>query len=177
MSITFTHITTNDEGIIDKEWEKCVEETNELLVVAFGKGNDPYLWGATRIVKGCIDDKLVCTCGLKYWWKDNTLAFIDSVGAFPQNRGYGSLLMRYIVEYLNNSGVKKIYLKIDKNEKADRLKKFYSQFGFSEVNEVNRDIAIFIDYKAHDEYDDDEYDDDDFHDEYIMSRSGSVNSV
>jgi hypothetical protein len=36
MSITFSHKTTNNEGRIDKEWEERVEETNKVLVVAFG---------------------------------------------------------------------------------------------------------------------------------------------
>jgi N-acetylglutamate synthase-like GNAT family acetyltransferase len=111
-------------------------------------------------VKGCIDGEPVCTSGVEYPYEDNTEALISSVGASPQNRGYGKLLMQHIVKHLDDSGVKNIYLKIDKNEKADRLKKFYSQFGFSEVNKVN---DFFFEYNTRKDY--------------VMSRSGSVNSV
>jgi ribosomal protein S18 acetylase RimI-like enzyme len=150
-----------NDGGIDEEWKECVEETNKLLVVAFGKGNDPYYWDATEMVKGYIDGKLVCICGVEYDYEDNTKALIDSICASPQNRGYGTSLIQYIIKYLNDSGVKNIYLKIDKNEKADRLKKFYSQFGFSEVKKVYDDY--FFEYHSHDEY--------------VMYRSSSVNSV
>ena len=66
-----------------------------------------------------------------------------------------SLIIKKYQVFCN--GIKKIYLKIDKDEKADRLEKFYSQFGFSVVNKVVEDDEVFVDC--------------DTDKEYVMSRS------
>jgi hypothetical protein len=47
----------------------------------------------------------------------------------------------------NDEGIKKIYLKIDKDEKADRLEKFYSQFGF-----FVEDDEVFVNCDTDEEY-------------------------
>jgi hypothetical protein len=73
--------------------------------------------------------------------------------------------MQHIVEHLKASGVIKTYLKIDKDEKADRLEKFYSNFGFAKV-EVGEEDVLF-DYDPYLNLDV----------EYVMSYSGSANSV
>jgi N-acetylglutamate synthase-like GNAT family acetyltransferase len=164
MSISFSHITTNDEGRIDDKFEEFVVEANKVWSVAFNnEGYGRYECPATRVAIGSIDGNPVCACAIEYWWKNNTTVLIHAVGASPQNRGYGTSLMRHIVEHLEDLGIQQMYLKVDKNDKADRLEKFYSQYGFVKVDKVDEDDEVFVDC--------------DTDEEYVMSRSGSVNSV
>ena len=114
------------------------------------------------VMIGRIDNKPVCAAIIEYW---NDIALISCMGVYPQKCGHGSSLMQHIVEHLKDSGVIKTYLKIDKDEKADRLEKFYSNFGFAKY-EVDKEDVLF-DY--------DPYLDLDL--EYVMSYSGSANSV
>jgi len=155
-------MTTNDEGRINEIWERFIKNVvNKVLKDAFNnKGYDRYECSATRVVVGYYDGNPVCTCGIEYWWKDKSKALLSAVGASPQNRGYGKLLMLHTIKYLDNWGIKKIYLKINKDEKADRLEKFYSQFGFSVVNKFVEDDEVFVDC--------------DTREEYVMSRSSQL---
>jgi GNAT superfamily N-acetyltransferase len=154
MSITFSHMTTNDEGRINEIWERFIKNVvNKVLKDAFNnEGYDRYGCSATRVVIGYNDGIPVCTCGIEYWWKDKTKALLSAVGASPQNHGYGTLLMQHIVKYLDDWGIKKIYLKIDKDEKANRLEKFYSQFDFSVINKVVEDDEVFVNCDTDEEY-------------------------
>ena len=164
MSITFSHMTTNDEGRINEIWERFIEKVANLVWrEAFGREYGRYECPATRVVIGYIDGKPVCACAIEYWWKNNKTVLLSAVGASAQNRGYGTSLMRHTVKYLDDWGIQQIYLKVDKDEKADRLKEFYRRYGFSEVNKVDEDDELLVDW--------------DTDKEYVMSRSGSVNSV
>ena len=153
MNITFSHRTTNDEGKINEFWERFIKNVvNIILKDAFNKEYDRYGCLANRVVVGYNDGKPVCTACIDYWWKNNKTVLLSAVSASPRNRGYGTLLMQHTLKYLDDWGIKKIYLKIDKNEKANRLEKFYSQFGFSVVNKVDEDDKVFIDCDIDKEY-------------------------
>jgi len=159
MSITFSHRTTNDEGRINETWERFIKIANQVWKVAFrNEGYDRYGCPATRVVIGYIDGKPVCACAIEYWWKNNKTVLIHAVGASPQNRGYGTSLVRHTVKYLDDWGIQQMYLKVDKDEKTDRLEEFYKRYGFVIVDKVDE---RFVDW--------------DPDKEYVMSRSGSVN--
>lgn len=75
------------------------------------------------------------------------------MGAYPQKCGYGSSLIQYIIKFLKNLGVTKIYIKIDKDDKAKRLEKFYSNYGFTKIKEYKEykeceeDVLFYYDSK------------------------------
>ncbi len=51
-----------------------------------------------------------------------------------QGKGYGSVMMTYVIDYFHKQGVKKIKLQVEsKNKHAIKL---YKKFGFSFVNEI-----------------------------------------
>lgn len=80
-------------------------------------------------------------------------ALISCMGVYPQKRGYGTSLIQYIIKFLKNLGVIKIYLKIDKDDKAKRLEKFYFNNGFTKINEYKEykeceeDVLFYYDSK------------------------------
>jgi hypothetical protein len=149
----FSNINKNDEHF--EEYVKkanTVWEHKEVFGNKYGEDECP----GDSLAIGCIDGKIVSCAIIEYW---NDIALISCMGAYPQKCGHGNSLMRHIVEHLKDSNIIKTYLKIDKDEKADRLDKFYSNFGFAK-DEVE---DVLFDY------------DPDL--EYVMSYSGSANSV
>jgi N-acetylglutamate synthase-like GNAT family acetyltransferase len=146
----------------DKDFEETVKEANtvwrqkEAFGNEYGEGECP----GDSLAIGSFDGKTVCSAIIETW---GNAALVSCMGAYPQKRGYGSSLVRHIVKHLEDSGVIKIYLKIDRDDKTDRLETFYSQYGFIKVDKVDEDDEVFVDC--------------DTDEEYVMSRSGSVNSV
>jgi ribosomal protein S18 acetylase RimI-like enzyme len=122
--------------IIDKYenrelFEDTITKANEVWFKAFG---NKYNYGecpGDNVVIGCINNEIVCCAIIEYY---HTVALISCVGSYPQNCGYGTLLMEYIIHYLKPSNISKIHVKIDKNDNSDRLIKFYSKFGFVKQN-------------------------------------------
>ena len=153
----FLNINKNDEN-----FEEYVKKANtvwkqkEVFGNEYGEGECP----GDSLAIGCIDGKIVSCAIIEYW---NDIALISCMGAYPQKCGHGSLLMQHIVEHLKASNIIKTYLKIDKDEKADILEKFYSNFGFAKY-EVGEEDVLF-DYDPYLDV------------EYVMSYSGSANSV
>ena len=142
----------------DKDFERFVKEANTVWREAFGNEYGEDECPGDSLATGCIDGKIVCCAIIEYW---NDSALISCMGSNPQKCGYGSLFMQHIVEHLKASNIIKTYLKIDKDEKADRLEKFYSNFGFAKY-EVDEEDVLFDYYPDV---------------EYVMSYSGSANSV
>ena len=79
-------------------------------------------------------ERVVCTAIIEIS-ASGKKALISCMGAYPQKCGYGSSLIQYIIKFLKNLGVTKIYIKIDKDDKAKRLEKFYSNYGFTKIKE------------------------------------------
>jgi hypothetical protein len=142
----------------DEHFEENVSNANTVWIEAFGNEYGEGECPGDSVVTGCIDGKIVCSAMIEIW--GNT-ALVSCMGSNPQKCGYGSLLMQHIMEHLKASNIIKTYLKIDKDEKADRLEKFYSNFGFAK-DEVDEEDVLF-DYVTVLEY--------------VMSYSGSANSV
>jgi N-acetylglutamate synthase-like GNAT family acetyltransferase len=103
------------------------------------------------VMIGRIDNKPVCAAIIEYC-DDKKLVLISSIGAYPEKCTYGSLLMKNIIKNLKTSKITEVYLKIIRDKKAIRLEKFFSKFGFSVVNKVNEDYAVFIDCDNDKEY-------------------------
>jgi hypothetical protein len=137
--------------IIDKNDENfevyVKEEANTVWIEAFGNEYGEGECPGDSLAIGYIDGKIVC-CAIIEIWDDKAL--ISCMGSNPQKCGYGSLLMQHIMEHLKASNIIKTYLKIDKDEKADRLEKFYSNFGFAK-DEVDEEDVLF-DYYPDEEY-------------------------
>ena len=96
--------------------------------------------------------KVVCTAIIEISTSGKK-ALISCMGAYPQKCGYGSSLIQYIIKFLKNLGVTKIYIKIDKDDKAKRLEKFYSNYGFTKIKEYKEykeceeDVLFYYDSK------------------------------
>jgi hypothetical protein len=132
MSITFSNINKED-----KDFERFVKEANTVWIEAFGNEYDEGECRGDSLAIGCIDGKPVCA-GIMEIWGD--IALISCIGSNPQKCGYGSLLVRHIIKHLKASNITKIYLKIDKDEKADGLEKFYHRFGFTKDEVGEEDV-------------------------------------
>ena len=132
----------------DENFEVSVKEkANTVWIEAFGNEYGEGECPGDSLAIGSFDGKTVCSAIIETW---GNAALVSCMGAYPQKRGYGSSLVRHIVEHLEDSGVIKIYLKIDRDDKADRLEKFYSNFGFAK-DEVDEEDVLF-DYYPDDEY-------------------------
>lgn len=148
----------------DKDFEKRVKSANKIWSKVFGNEYEEDECPGDILVIGSFDEKTVCTvssrdsrvslsanCTVSKDSKYNPervvctaiieisasgkKALISCMGAYPQNCGYGSSLIQYIINFLKNLGVTKIYIKIDKDDKAKRLEKFYSNYGFTKIKE------------------------------------------
>jgi len=132
----------------DKNFEKRVKSANKIWSKVFGNEYEEDECPGDILVIGGFDNKPVCTAsntGSKYnSFKvvctaiieisvSGKKALISCMGAYPQKCGYGSSLIQYIIKFLKNLGVIKIYIKIDKDDKAKRLEKFYSNYGFTKI--------------------------------------------
>ena len=97
-------------------------------------------------------ERVVCTAIIEIS-ASGKKALISCMGAYPQKCGYGSSLIQYIIKFLKNLGVTKIYIKIDKDDKAKRLEKFYSNYGFTKIKEYKEykeceeDVLFYYDSK------------------------------
>lgn len=97
-------------------------------------------------------ERVVCTAIIEIS-ASGKKALISCMGAYPQKCGYGSSLIQYIIKFLKNLGVNKIYIKIDKDDKAKRLEKFYSNYGFTKIKEYKEykeceeDVLFYYDSK------------------------------
>lgn len=77
---------------------------------------------------GRIDNQIVCTCIFESYSEEDTK--ISCVASYPQNKGYGTRLMEYVINYIkNNISDDDIIIYID-NDKLDKLSQFYKKFGF-----------------------------------------------
>jgi N-acetylglutamate synthase-like GNAT family acetyltransferase len=153
----------------DPNFEEIVKKANELWGKTFGNEYGEDECPGDCIVIGCIDDNIVCCTIIEYWeWKKTAL--ISCMSAYPQKCGYGSLLMENIIKDLKTSKISKVYLKIDKDENAIRLEKFYSQFGFvKDKADKNQDDKNQDDKNQDDENQDDENQDDENQDDEDLS--------
>ena len=136
MDISF--LTINKEN---KDFELLIKFANEIWIreEVFGNKYEEYecpgnilVIGFTRSTTG--KSSAVCATVIERNISGNK-AVISCMGAYPQNCGYGSSLIQYIINFLKNLGVTKIYIKIDKDDKAKRLEKFYSNYGFTKIKE------------------------------------------
>ena len=128
MSISF--LTIEDE---DKDFEKGVKSANKIWTKVFSNEYEEGQCPGNFLTIGSIDNEPVCAVIIKI--SDSKKALISSMGAYPQKCGYGSSLMQNIIKFIKNLGVTEICLKIDKDDKAERLDKFYSNYGFTKVEE------------------------------------------
>lgn len=158
----------------DKDFEKHVKLANKIWSKVFGNEYEEDECPGDILVIGSFDEKTVytvskdCTAsntGSKYNPErvvctaiieisaSGKKALISCMAAYPQKCGYGSSLIQYIIKFLKNLGVTKIYIKIDKDDKAKRLEKFYSNYGFTKIKEYKEykeceeDILFYYDSK------------------------------
>ena len=146
-SLYYCMIKNMQFQIIDKNDEHfeiyVKEEANTVWIEAFGNEYSEGGCPGDSVVIGRIDSKPVCAAIIKFD-DDKKLALVSCMGSNPQKCGYGSSLIRHIVDHLKTSNIIKTYVKIDKDDKADRLEKFYSNFGFAK-DEVDV-LFILLDY-------------------------------
>jgi len=158
----------------EKDFEIYVKLANKIWTKVFGNEYEENECPGDILVIGYFDDKpvskvkpkAVCTvtnCDSKASITGCTAiieisasgkkALISCMGAYPQKCGYGTSLIQYILKFLKNLGVIKIYLKIDKDDKAKRLEKFYFNNGFTKINEYKEykeceeDVLFYYDSK------------------------------
>jgi len=134
MSITFSNINKEET-----KFESSVKKANTVWSESFGNEYGEGECNGDSLAIGCIDGKPVCAGIMEIW---GNIALISCIGSSPQKCGHGSLLMLYIIKHLKASNITKIYLKIDKDEKADRLEKFYRRYGFVK-DEVGEEDVLF----------------------------------
>ena len=145
----------------DKDFEKRVKSANKIWSKVFGNQYEKDECPGDILVIGSIDNKpgsrynsyrVVCTAIIEISTSGKK-ALISCMGAYPQKCGYGSSLIQYIIKFLKNLGVTKIYIKIDKDDKAKRLEKFYSNYGFTKIKEYKEykeceeDVLFYYDSK------------------------------
>ena len=151
----------------DKDFEKHVKSANKIWSKVFGNEYEEDECPGDILVIGSFDDKPVCTVSNDSSYNPERVvctaiieistsgkkALISCMGAYPQKCGYGSSLIQYIIKFLKNLGVTKIYIKIDKDDKAKRLEKFYSNYGFTKIKEYKEykeceeDVLFYYDSK------------------------------
>jgi hypothetical protein len=160
----------------DKDFEIYVKLANEIWTKVFGNEYEEGECPGDILVIGSFDDKADCTAsitGCRVSLQANCTiskadskkavctaiieisdsgkkALISCMGAYPQKCGYGTSLIQYIIKFLKNLGVTEICLKIDKDDKAERLEKFYFNNGFTKVEEVKEyqeDVLFYYDSK------------------------------
>ena len=152
----------------DKDFEKRVKSANKIWSKVFGNEYEEDECPGDILVIGSFDEKTVCTVSSrdsKYNPErvvctaiieisaSGKKALISCMGAYPQKCGYGSSLIQYIIKFLKNLSVTKIYIKIDKDDKAKRLEKFYSNYGFTKIKEYKEykeceeDVLFYYDSK------------------------------
>jgi N-acetylglutamate synthase-like GNAT family acetyltransferase len=157
----------------DKDFEKHVKSANKIWSKVFGNEYEEDECPGDILVIGSFDEKPVCTVSNGSTVSNDSSynpervvctaiieistsgkkALISCMGAYPQKCGYGSSLIQYIIKFLKNLGVTKIYIKIDKDDKAKRLEKFYSNYGFTKIKEYKEykeceeDVLFYYDSK------------------------------
>ena len=130
-----------------QDFEKNIAKANVIWYEVFGKTYNEGECPGDEVVIGRIGDTPVCSLIVKYNDPD---ALISCVASNPKNKGYGTLLMEYIINYLKIIKINKINLNIDIDENSDRLINFYSKFGFIKQNdfysifEYRKDKHIYI---------------------------------
>ena len=155
MDMDISFLTIKKE---EKDFEIYVKLANKIWTKVFGNEYEENECPGDILVIGYFDDKpdskvkpkAVCTVTNGDSRASNTCctaiieisasgkkALISCMGVYPQKCGYGTSLIQYIIKFLKNLGVIKIYLKIDKDDKAKRLEKFYFNNGFTKINEYN----------------------------------------
>lgn len=136
----------------DKDFEKSVKSANEIWSKVFGNEYEEDECPGDILVIGSIDEKPVCTAIIEISTSGKK-TLISCMCVYPQKCGYGSSLIQYIIKFLKNLGVTKIYIKIDKDNKAKRLEKFYSNYGFTKIKEYKEykeceeDVLFYYDSK------------------------------
>ena len=144
----------------EKDFEIYVKLANKIWKKVFGNEYEENECPGDILVIGYFDDKpvskvkpkAVCTAIIEIS-ASGKKALISCMGVYPQKRGYGTSLIQYIIKFLKKSGVTKIYLKIDKDDKAKRLEKFYFNNGFTKINEYKEykeceeDVLFYYDSK------------------------------
>jgi len=163
----------------EKDFEIYVKLANKIWTKVFGNEYEENECPGDILVIGSFDDKADCTasitgsrvslqanCTISKADSKKTVctaiieisasgkkALISCMGAYPQKRGYGTLLIQYIIKFLKKLGVTKIYLKIDKDDKAKKLEKFYFNNGFTKIKEYKEykeceeDVLFYYDSK------------------------------
>ncbi len=170
MNMDISFLTIKKE---DKDFEIYVKIANKIWTKVFGNEYEEGECPGDILVIGSFDDsttdnpkKAVCTVtngdsrasitgctAIIEISASGKKALISCMGAYPQKCGYGTSLIQYIIKFLKNSGVTKIYLKIDKDDKAKRLEKFYFNNGFTKINEYKEykeceeDVLFYYDSK------------------------------
>ena len=99
-----------------RKWKKVLEQVNKNRIFEYGIAYDK--------------DKIVGFCNSYFDPNQGEIGWINTLGIIPshQNSGIGSALFASRVEFLQNSGCKKINLPVEaKNKNAIRL---YEKFGF-----------------------------------------------
>ena len=137
--------------ISENEYEQFEEYANKARKVwdeTFGNENT-YEQNEGDNLLIYIKNGIVVSCAILNINNSNNIALLSCMGAYPQNCGYGSSLMKHMVEHYKNKI--KIYLKIDNFtnplyfdedkipinlENTNKLKKFYSKFGFVIDNDM-----------------------------------------
>jgi hypothetical protein len=163
MDISFLSINKED-----KDFEICVEllankiwSQDEVFGNEYGEDECP---GDILVIGGFYDNldctlfekdsryssfRAVCTTIIEIS-ASGKKALISCMGVYPQKHGYGTSLIQYIIKLLKNLGVTEICLKIDKDDKAERLEKFYINNGFTKVKEYKeyeKDVLFYYDSK------------------------------
>jgi hypothetical protein len=176
MDMDISFLTIKKE---DKDFEIYVKLANKIWTKVFGNEYEEDECPGDILVIGSFDDstnKSVCRVSEKDSRDSNTVcsiskavctaiieisasgkkALISCMGAYPQKQGYGTSLIQYIIKFLKKLDVTKIYIKIDKDDKAKRLEKFYFNNGFTKVNEYEeykeyqediKDVLFYYDSK------------------------------
>lgn len=163
VTLAFTIVNQTKSKIIFKlvcrhektKFKEAFTKANTVWSRAFNKTyvND---YPGDAVIIGCTSDGKPVFCAIvdynnegqqiNVWGKVIILrkkeqALITSIASYPQNNGYGTSLMKYIINHLK---VKKVNINIDnENDNSDRLVNFYSQFGFETEDSDNEDHSVF----------------------------------
>lgn len=109
-------------------FEQMIEEANTIWKKTFDNYYEKGMCPFPYLKIGRIDNQIVCTCIFESYSEEDTK--ISCVASYPQNKGYGTRLMEYVINYIkNNISDDDIIIYID-NDKLDKLSQFYKKFGF-----------------------------------------------
>ena len=123
-------------------FEDTVVKANEVWSEAFGKKYNYGECPGDAVIIGCIDGTPVCSAIIDIHY-NYTTALISCIASNPKNNGYGTLLMKYIIDYFDKINIYNININVNIDKNSDRLIKFYSKFGFVVEDSDNEDYSVY----------------------------------